>query len=237
VATTATPTIVTRVELETPRSADQMLAWVDAAHARFSTPALKAEAREGKHFSNELVHEAQPMALFAQRYFGASPQVIVTHVIGDQNYDGIVEDRRRPPGALRYLEATTTLRTYEDSLRMELLTRDGHVAAYGPVVAEGSKHNRTAIHARGVAQKHEDIRDEHLGRVRAAVTKKAKKEYNPNTALIVAVDDSVPFREPADIDALDALAKGTLIPLLQGTNIRLLAIEGSNGLHLCYDLG
>ena len=57
-----------------------MLAWVDAAHTRFNTKQLKAEAREGKHFAKELVHEARPMALFAYRYFSASPQVIIAAI-------------------------------------------------------------------------------------------------------------------------------------------------------------
>jgi hypothetical protein len=58
--------VITQQELETPRSAAEMLAWVDAAHARFNAKELKAEARAGKHFANELVLEARPMALFAR---------------------------------------------------------------------------------------------------------------------------------------------------------------------------
>jgi hypothetical protein len=127
--------VLTQQELEIPRSSADMLIWVDSVHARFNTKQLKAEAREGKHFANELIHEARPMALFAYRYFGASSQVIITHVIGNQNYDGIVEDRRERPAKIRLLEVTTTLKTYEDSLRMELLSKTGSVAAYGPVVA------------------------------------------------------------------------------------------------------
>ena len=106
-----------------------MLAWVDEAHARFNTKKLRAQAREGRHFADELIHESRPMALFAHRHFGASPQVIITHVLGNQNYDGIVEDKRASPEPIRYLEVTTTLKTYEDSLRMELLSKEGHVVA------------------------------------------------------------------------------------------------------------
>jgi len=226
--------VLTQQELETPRSAADMLAWVDAAHARFNTKRLRADAREGKHFAKELVHEARPMALFAYRYFGASPQVIITHVIGNQNYDGMVDDKRNRPEALRYLEVTTTLKTYEDSLRMEVLSKKGSVAAYGPVIAEGPRYRRVSIKAPGIAREHQDIRADHLKLVQEVVERKAKKQYEPKTALIVAVDDSVPFREKADVAALGALATGTLVPALRGTNFNLLALEGSNGLHLCY---
>jgi hypothetical protein len=228
------PPVLTQQQLETPRSAADMLAWVDAAHSRFSTKQLRAEFREGKHFADELVHEARPMALFAYRYFGASPQVIITHVIGTQNYDAVIDDRREPPETIRYLEATTTLKTYQDSLRMELLSKVGSVAAYGLVTAEGPRHQRISIKAPGIAREHQDIRADHLKLVREVVERKAKKWYEPNTALIVAVDDTVAFSQKADVAALDALATGALVPALRASNFMVLALEGSLGLHMCY---
>jgi hypothetical protein len=226
--------MLTRQELEEPRSAADMLAWVDSTHARFNTKQLKAEAREGKHFTNELVHEARPMALFASRYYSASPQVVISHVLGNQNYDGIVDDKRPRPDSIRYLEVTTTLKTYDDSLRMELLSKEGHVAAYGPVVAVGPRHRRIEIRAEGMAREHNSIRADHLKLILDAVERKSKKHYELNTALIIAVDDSVPFRQNRDVQTLDALANGTLVPMLKKTNFSLLALEGSNGLHLLY---
>lgn len=213
-----------------------MLTWVDSAHARFNTKQLKAEAREGKHFANELVLEARPMALFSSRHFAASPQVIITHVLGNQNYDGIVEDKRQHRESIRYLEVTTTLKTYEDSLRMELLSKQGHVAAYGPVAAEGPRHKRVSIKAEGLAREHKAIRADHLKLVQDAVERKAKKKYERNTVLIVAVDDSVPFREQDDVETLAKLANEVLLPMLKPTNFSLLSLEGSNGLHLCYSI-
>ena len=40
--------VLSQQELETPRAAAQMLAWVEEAHLRFNTPALKAQARMGE---------------------------------------------------------------------------------------------------------------------------------------------------------------------------------------------
>jgi hypothetical protein len=228
------PPVLSQQELETPRSAADMLAWVDEAHRRFNTKDLRTQAREGKHFADELIHEARPMALFVHRHYGASPRVIITHVLGNQNYDGIVEDKRASPEPIRYLEVTTTLKTYEDSLRMELLSKEGHVAAYGPVTAKGPRYKRVSIKAEGLAREHKAIRADHLKMLRQAIERKAKKKYEPNTVLIVAVDDSVPFREQEDVSALEQLATEVLVPSLQGRNFLLLALEGSNGLHRCY---
>jgi hypothetical protein len=227
--------ILTQQELETPRSAAEMLAWVDGAHARFNTKSLRVAARSGKHFADILVLEARPMALFAYRYYSASSQVIIRHVIGDQNYDGIVEDNRGTPDCIRYIEVTTTLKTYEDSLRMELLNKQGHVAAYGPVKAQGPRHNRISISAEGIAREHSSIRADHLSLVHNVVDRKSKKEYNAQTALVVAVDDSVAFSKPDDVCALDDLANSTLLPLLTG-NFCLLALEGDAGLNLVYPI-
>lgn len=231
-----TSPVLTQQELEIPRTAADMLAWVDQAHARFNTKVLRAEARAGKHFAGELVHEARPMALFAHRHYEASPQVTIRHVIGNQNYDGVVEDKRPRPDSIRYLEVTTTLKTYHDSLRLEVLSKEGQVAAYGPVTAVGPRHNRVSIKAEGMAREHRAIRADHLSLVREVVARKAGKNYQPDTALIVAVDDSVPFSTSDDQAALDELAKGTLVPMLEGTNFSLLALEGSNGLHKVYSI-
>jgi hypothetical protein len=181
--------ILTQQELEIHRSAADMLPWVREAAARFNTKALRAEAREGKHFARVLLDEALPIALFANRYYAASSQVTISHTVGNQNYDAVVVDSRQHPEPIYFIEATTTLMSYADSLRFELMSSQGHAPAYGAVSAVGPKHNRTAITAQSIALEHSKIRDEHLQRVQTAVSKKAGKHYEPNTALIVAIDD------------------------------------------------
>jgi hypothetical protein len=229
-------TIITQQELEICRSAADMLPWVQQAASRFNTKTLRAEAREGKHFSTILMHEALPIALFANRFYAASAEVIISHVLGNQNHDALVTDSRANPEPIRFIEATTTLMSYEDSLRLELMSSQGHAPAYGSVSAVGPKHRRTSITAQSIALEHSKIRSEHLQRIQAAVRKKASKHYEPNTALIVAIDDYVPFEGEVDRAALDLLAQSVLVPLLSGTNIRLLALEGSKQTHLVYPM-
>ena len=72
--------------------------------------------------------------------------------------------------------------------------------------------------------------------MQAAVERKAKKKYEKDTALIVAVDDSVAFREEDDVKELEYMVAKILLPLLKETNFSHLAFEGSNGLHLCYQI-
>ena len=175
--------VVAKEELETPRNAAEMLDWVNEALGRFNSKELKAEAREGKNFAKELTDEALPIALFAKGYYEASADVTITHVIGSQQYDATVEDRRQKPSAVAFIEATVSDRNYTEALRMEILNRDRSVAAYGEVQAEGRKGRRTKLEAKSMAVKHDDIRAQHIEAVIDAVGKKAKIKYPNNTAL------------------------------------------------------
>jgi hypothetical protein len=229
--------MVTQDELQMPRSAADMLDWVRAAHHRFSeTKALRAAARAGKFFAKELVQEALPIAVFANRYFQGSPDVMITHIIGNQKYDAIVDDRRGSPSGVRYIEVTVSDWGYEEALRMEALDRDGYVAGYGKIIAEGSKGRRTKLEAEAIFIEHDDLREQHISGVIAAVNRKAENSYPDGTALVVRVDDSVPFRQDADVTELQRVGQDVFVPLLAGREFRLLALEGFHRVHLIFDL-
>ena len=148
--------MLTKAELETPRTAADMLDWVIATLDRFrKTKELRAAAREGKFFAKELVEEALPIAYFAKHYYDGSPDVLISHVIGNQQYDAVVEDRRPDQGPITHIETTVSDWGYEESLRMEILSRDGHVPAYGRLLAKGAKGRRTLLEAKSAALDHE----------------------------------------------------------------------------------
>ena len=139
-------TVLTKEELSVPRSAADMLPWALAAHKRFTaTEALRKLARAGGENAKQLAQEALPMARFAYRYFNASSDVLITHVLGNQTYDGIVEDKRSPIGTVRFIEVTDSTWDETEAHRMELLSRDGYAPGYGKVHAEGRKGRRTRL--------------------------------------------------------------------------------------------
>lgn len=234
--TTTPDPILTKEELETPRTAAEMLEWVDAAGQRFDTKELKAEARLGKHFFKQLMEEARPIALFARRHYGTSADAIITHVLGNQHHDALVEDRRASPGAIKYLEVTGTS-SYEDALRLEVLNGRGSVPMLGKILRVKRGLRRGEIEVEGEAQEHERIVGDYLPRVLSAVQNKAKNpNYEAGTALIVAVDDYMALRNPEDTKALDAYAKDQLLPALASTPFVVLALEGGRDIHLEYAL-
>jgi hypothetical protein len=228
--------VVTQAELEKPRSAADLLPWVHSALARFNTKDLKRDVRDGKHFAGELVDELLPLGLFAHCFYSASPLVTITYVFGDQQHDALVRDDRTPPGSIRYVETTVADRDYEDAKRMELLSRDGSAPGYGPILVKGPRHARTELRGELVALDHYELVAQHVARAGAAVRKKAAKKYPEGTALVVRVDDAVPFRSPADTTQLHQHAQSHLVPLISNREFRALVFVGSLGLYLPFVL-
>jgi hypothetical protein len=229
-------TVVAQAELEEPRSAADLLPWVYSALARFDTKELKRDARDGKHFAGELVDELLPLGLFASAFYNASPLVTITYVFGDQNHDASVKDDRASPGSIQYVEVTVADRDYEDAKRMELMSRDGMAPGYGQIIATGRRHARTELRGELEALDHDKLVAQHLERADVAVRKKAAKDYPDGTALVVRVDDAVPFRQPADAVQLRQHAQTQLVPLLSSREFRALVFVGSQGLYLPFAL-
>lgn len=230
-------TVISADEMQVPRTAADMLDWVDSTHGRFNTKALRAEARLGQHFAKELLEEARPIAQFARRHYGAVTDVLISHVLGNQHHDATVDDRRAQPEDIRLIEVTGT-RTYEDALRMEVLNRDGHAPMLGNIERVRTGANRGQIAAHGVAQEHGRILADYVPLVlRAAQGKASNPNYGTNTALIIAVDDYMALREPEDVATLDAYAREHVVPLLsQQSPFVMVALEGGRELHLEYRL-
>ena len=230
-------TVLTKEELSVPRSAADMLPWALAAHSRFTaTPALRAMARDGRGFAKQLAQEALPMARFAYRYFNASSDVLITHVLGNQTYDGVVEDKRSPIGTVRFIEVTDSTWDETEALRMELLSRDGYAPGYGKVHAQGRKGRRTRLEGETEMRDVNAHPVQHLDRVREVVCAKASRKYPDGTALVVHVDDAIRFRDSPAVAALESLALMELVPFLSGREFRVLVLEGSNGLYRAYTL-
>ncbi len=79
------------------------------------------------------------MARFAWRYFNESKEVLISHVLGNQQYDGVVDDKRAVPSHIRYIEVTDSTRDHNEALRNELLSRDGTAPGVGKVMQSLSK--------------------------------------------------------------------------------------------------
>ena len=234
----ATVELVTREEIETPRTAAEIRRWIDGALERFQDRPreIRNAARAGKLLWKELTQEALPIALFAARYLAASSAVSIRHVLGSQQYDAEVDDKRTPPSRVRFIEVTHSAFDGDDARRMELLSSQGHAPSYGPVIAEGPKGRRTRLEAQLEAYDHLDLRAEHIERASQAVARKARKKYPDGTALVVMVDDSGPFSKEDDRAELARVAMGEFAPLVFQREFCVLAFVGTRELFIAVEL-
>jgi hypothetical protein len=234
----STVELVTRDEIETPRTAAEIRGWIDAALERFQDQPreIRNSARDGKLLWKELAQEALPIALFASCYFAASSAVCIRHVLGSQQYDAEVDDKRTPPSRARFIEVTHSAFDGDDARRMELLSSQGHAPSYGPVIAEGPKGKRTRLEAQLEAHDHLELRAEHIERARQAVVRKARKAYAAGTALVVMVDDSGPFSKGDDRVELARVAQEEFAPLVDQREFCVLAFVGARGLFIAVEL-
>jgi hypothetical protein len=220
-----------------PRTAAEMLPWALEAHTRFTkSKALRDLARAGHGFAKELAEEALPMARFAWRYFRESKEVLITHVLGNQQYDGNVDDKRAAPSHIRYIEVTDSTRDHNEALRNELLSRDGTAPGVGKVHAEGPKGRRTRLEGEYAMRDVGAEPTQQLERVHEVVKAKAAKTYPSGTALVVHVDDAIVFKDAGAVAAVRKLAEDVLVPLLSGREFRVLVIEGSTHLYEAFEL-
>ncbi len=192
-------TCITQEELETPRVASDFRKWVDAKIEEIgSTKEGKRTIRLRKGLHKELVEEALPLGIFCEVYFSNSSEVVITHKVGNQNYDAVIEDARAEKTPLKYLEITQAHEGEDAHLRMLKLEEDGHVNILGAVTKKGTKHTGITIEVENVAVEHGVVCDTEVDRIIKAAERKSGKQYPEGTGLIIVCDDYIAFRDDAD---------------------------------------
>ncbi len=213
-----------REELEESRTAAELLPWVREKMAEFrSTEEGKRAIRFRQGFAKQLVEEALPLGLFASLHFQASDHVTINLVLGNQNYDATVEDRREQKSPFTFIEVTQAHEGENDYLRMLALDRNGHVSAHGGVRKTGTKATGIHVKVESTAQSHSTLLTQELDRIEAAIQRKMGKPYPPDTALVVACNDYTFMWKEPEMMAL----RSRLTPLLCNlSSFRWLAVVG-----------
>ncbi|MDP3786737.1 MAG: hypothetical protein Q8R05_04205 [Candidatus Omnitrophota bacterium] len=229
------PEILKHEEFEIMRTPAALKAWVDAKCEELgATPEAKAYARSGAQLPKKLYDEVCPLALFAWCEFGNRDDVKVTPNLNNDNYDGVITVSGQPP---LFVEITYAKDGYGDSLRMEVLSREGSVNAIAPIAAvygvRGSPKRQIEIPNEAVD--HRKVLNLHLSCVRECLKRKANISYGQNHVLVVVVNDYIPFRSSSDEAALDEAVR-TLLPSLRLDFLRIVMLGASGKLFIQYDL-
>lgn len=182
---------INRKDLEKERTASELLDWlIQKVNQTCSTKEGLKDFRLQKGLFKQLVEEIRPLAVFGNHRFGDTDQVFLQPVIGNQNYDARVIDKRTQPVSESYIEITQAHEGDDDySRRVELLNK-GFVPSKAPVIKEGKGKSRTVSIPLEATSVEEGVKSELNRIINAAKRKASNDHYPPNTSLIIFFDDT-----------------------------------------------
>jgi len=213
--------------MERSRRPSELLAWVTVKCRELgATPDAKAFARSGALLPKKFYEELRPLAIFADREFPGRDDVLIQPNLDNDNFDARITVGRGSKTI--FVEITYAKDGYDESRRMEVLSREGSVSLTGPVSSSGRKGSpNRKVHVESEARSHLVAREEYLAIVRKRLEDKARSRYGNDHVLVVAVDDYLPLRESSDFDYLRAAAESWFPTLgLDFGRVVLLGVAG-----------
>lgn len=224
--------VLCREEMERPRSPKELCDWVDSTtHALCETAEGRRYARFGGQLPKKLWEEVRPFGRFALHLFSASRGVKCIPNLGYDNFDGRIQFESGSTPTI-YVELTYAKDGYDESLRFEVLDEHGSVNALGEISVSGTRASgKRQITVENEALEHDAVRQKALHLVESRIRKKAEGVYGSRHALVVVVDDYIPFREEHDRALLEERAKQLVTSTV--LDFGAVFLLGSSGNYLC----
>jgi len=229
-------TILDASEMSAARSVPDFVAWVKRkAEELGASPEAKIFARSGAQLPKKFYDELLPLALFVEHEFTTVPNAVVAPNLGNDNFDATVSFGDGTD--ILYIEITRAKNGHDESMRDEVLTREGSVCLTGPILkVEGRRGAPDRIvEVDDEAISHELLLRKNLSLVEAAVQAKTNRVYGNRHLLLLVVDDYLPFRMESDHRAIHSLITSSLLSFdLDFMRLVVLGISGK--LILSYQL-
>ena len=144
---------------------------------------------------NAFCGEVLPLSYLANHLEQLGIELEVTPVIGDQNYDSVIE-LYLPEGKCEYkLEITEARQGQEEYLRMRYLQEHGHVWPFGEITKTGTERTGIKISVSSDCVERTETQRKALKLIKNAILKKLNKNYERNSHLLVMVEDIGCFRD------------------------------------------
>ena len=183
---------VSKKELEKERTPSELWDWlIQKVNQICSTEegrrTFRLQNDKEKHIK-KLVEEIAPLAIFGKLKFGDTDQVFLQPVIGSQNYDAKVIDKRTEPASETYIEITQAHEGEDNYWRRCELLEKGMVFSKASVIKTGKGKNRHVSIPPEATSVEAGVTNE-LSRIIDAAKRKAGKDYPANTSLIISFDD------------------------------------------------
>lgn len=183
--------------------------------------------------------EIYPLSVYVKREYSNNSDVVVAPNLNNDNFDATVTCKDVPSRV--FIEITRAKNGHDESLRMEVLARDGYVpwGDAGPIAGvSGRKEtpNRVVKILPKVVDRTDELLAEHFLLVEATVKAKAGGcQYGKSFILLVIVDVYDHFQTDSDHAKLDSFVRNNLL-CTDLDFARLITFGISGKLHLSYDL-
>lgn len=203
-------------DMQLPRSPCELLAWVMKKCGEFAaTQEGKEFARSGAILPKKFFEEVYPLALFSTKEFDGRIDVFVHPNLDNDNFDGRIVIGSPPHAKTLLVEVTYAKDGYDESLRSEVLSREGGVSMIGPVTVSGRRGSANRrVHVQCEAVDHSTLVGQQLALVEQRIRAKSTSQYGESHVLVVAVDDYLALPEPDDVAKLREFA-GALLQSLR----------------------
>ncbi len=165
-----------------------------------------------KGLAKQFMEEIYPLAMFGERKFGNTNQILIKPVISNQPYDAILTDFRSKPPSQSYVEITQSHEGENEYLRSFVLYNRGWVSRYGKVSKTRTK-NGMQVSVEPEAVSVEKAAEDDLKRILDAAQNKTGKDYPTDTSLIIFFDDTLHFPKVIDNAKLDSFVTRKILKL------------------------
>lgn len=223
-------TYITAEVLGQRRNAAEYVQWFETKHLEIGqTLGGRRAYRNRLGLLKEFVTEALPTSLACEHYFGLSELVHITHIVGTQNHDAVVEDGREHSSGLRYLEVTMASETRDSAYRTRYLNEHGSVPLHSDLDITRNRLECTETIKVGDSEmvEHGAFCSGVLDRILTVAASKGRKLYPENSGLIIGFDPGLAFRDKLDLEMLDNFVIKHVLP--EVTNFRSVFVSGGVG--------
>lgn len=171
---------ISQEELTNERTPSELWDWLNSKVKQLcSTKEGLRDFRLQKGLIKQLVEEVAPLAIFGKNKFNDIDQVLLQPVIGNQNFDAIIIDRRTTPDSITHIEITQAHEGEDDYWRRCKLLKNGYVSSNAPVIKKSQGKKFTVSIPPETTSVEEGIKNT-LHRILDAIKRKANKDYPLN---------------------------------------------------------
>ena len=209
-------TILRKEDCEAPRTAEELIAWIESVHAQFeATDATRTYARLGKGLVKRFYEEIVPLGDLALHKYLEKPNFYLRPKIGNQNYDAEIILKSSNHEHIKRIEFTSTYRNADLALRLEYLNQHSGVFMSGPVWRDGTKASGGQIHVVPECVDYDNKFDDLTALIEQRVSIKLGLTYASNTIIAIVFDDSR-HRSRTHLPQLQTYLRDTLSNQIRG---------------------